>query len=138
MRLSSRYPTPPPIPTLATNRIGNSIIAETCRADSPGRLRGGFEEGEAGTSVPTETRREEQRISCQAHERLRVNARSNSHKAQHGEDEFLPDGDDRQRRVAWLLQIRVHHNTEVVVQRGNDVQRAKKGKFGVAGLNQRL
>src|ERR1035437_11089166 len=90
-----------------TNTKGNSRAMQYWLEAGSGRFRGAGEGGEPGSSVATEPCGEEQRIGRQLHEKFRINSGGDGHKTQRGERNLLPDGDDRHRRVARFVQIRM-------------------------------
>src|ERR1700676_106022 len=104
---------------------GNSSARPTSRLPGSGRLRGDGGEGGFGSSVATESHREKQRIRREMNEWLRIDARGNCYCRQRDKSNFLSDRKDRGRRAPGLVQVRMRDDSEIVIQRRNNVERSE-------------
>src|ERR1700751_395112 len=108
----------PPTTMQPTKMKGSSIAIAFCREKFLASLAAGETSG-SGLSLDSEG------IVSEPGERLRIQPRGESYKQGRAQGDRLRVGHKRCRRVAGLFEPCVNYDTEIVVDRGDDVERSE-------------
>src|ERR1700745_3707694 len=120
--------------TLPTRTKGRSMTLASWRTNPSGSRGGEGGSFESRSLSAKEYGRQGQRISGQTNKRLRIDAGNHGDKAHHRQRHRLPRRDSGPRLAGGLSQPGVHDDTEIIIERGNNVERAKQRQIIVPCL----
>src|SRR6202035_1660649 len=119
----------PPMQTAPTKLKGNSMAEPSC-AEIAGGLRGPFTSG-SGLSLDSEG------IVSKPSEWFRIQPCRQGYKQGCAESDGLGAAHDRRGSIARLSEPGVNDDAEIVIHRGDDVERGENGEDGVMRFDER-